>query len=212
MTTDYRTETFRKRFEGAARHLKVRPDQVVSMKLRENVSSTQEYHNLIKMLEHEAGLRSLQLDADLQGRGYLVGDDKTKVILVEHETGLEILYIAGSIASLVSLVPVILQGWRAMRGGSSERYGMIDHGVEIRRMDTSGQLHEEHMHNAGTFMSTRMLVPALVTAAGLIENEMKALNKQVQSLAVRVSKFEKQRAPEHQARNAKRSSGKRKRP
>ena len=191
MTVNYREEVFRKRFDEAAKCFSVKPDQVVSMKIRESVNSYDDYRTLIHSLEVETGLRVERLGADFQGHGYLIGDNKTKVIVVEHETGLEILYIVGSVASLISLVPIVLQGWRAIRGKFSGRHGMPDHGYEIRRMDAMGRLHEEHKHSAGAFMSTHMLVPALVTAAGLIEEEMKILNQQMQSMTDRLGAIEK---------------------
>jgi len=42
--------------------------------------------------------------------------ERVTLILVEHETGLEILCIAGSIASLIGLVPLVLQGWHPWSG------------------------------------------------------------------------------------------------
>ena len=38
------------------------------------------------------------------GDAYVISQDQQKLVIVEHETGLEILYIAGSIASLIGLV------------------------------------------------------------------------------------------------------------
>jgi hypothetical protein len=124
-----------------------------------------------------------------------LGSDKTKVILVEHETGLEILYIAGSIASLVALVPLILQGWGALRGRFWGRDATMDHPVEIRRVDQAGHVYEEHVHNRqlmGSAMSIGMFVPAFTTAASLIENEIKAVTQQLELLISRVERLEEQ--------------------
>ncbi len=192
---DYREESFRRKFAAAGQHLSVRPEQVVSLKLRGKVTSYDEYRQLVSILQGEAGLQCSEIQADLQGRGHLLGDGKAKVIVVEHETGLEILYIAGSIASLMGLIPLVLQGWRALRGQLSGRRAMPDHDIEIRRVDDSGHLHEEHVHDRhfGPSMTIGSILPALATTAGLIETEIGMLSRQVQALSSRVDALEKQR-------------------
>jgi hypothetical protein len=72
------------------------------------------------------------------------------------------------------------------------RHAISDHGIEVRCMDPAGHLHEEHLHGGESYISMGMLVPTLVTIASLIENEMKALNQQVQALAIRIKTIEKQ--------------------
>ena len=194
---NYREESFRKKFASAARHLHVSPDQLVSLKIRETVSSYQEYRELVRSLEHEAGVPCSEINGDLQGRGYLIGDAKTKLIVVEHETGLEILYVAGSIASLISLVPMVLQGWHALRGRFGGRHAMDFHDVEIRRIDQTGILREDHLQNRAIepMFAMSAFSSALATSANLIENEMKHLTLQVQSLASRIDAVEKQLCP-----------------
>lgn len=193
---DYREESFRRKFASAAQHLGVEPEQIVSLKLRENVSSYDEYRQLIDVLHHEAGLQCSEIAADLQGRGYLLGDGKTHVIIVEHETGLELFYIAGSIASLIGLVPLILQGWRALRRQASGRHGMPDHGLEIRRIDHGGRVSEEHIHERypDSFMAIGSILPAIATTASLIETEIRILSEQIQRLNSRVELLEKRRS------------------
>lgn len=191
---DYRKEAFTKKFAGAAQHLGVRPEQVVSLKLRENVSSYQEYRDLVQNLENEEGIQCSEIDANLQGRGYLLGDGNTKVIVVEHETGLEVLYIAGSIASLIGLVPLVLQGWHALRGRFFERHAMAVHGVEIRRMNERGELHEDRVHSLGLASPASLGLSrrALVTTASLIENEITSITRQLQLVVSRVERLEQQ--------------------
>jgi len=108
---DYREKAFREKFDNAARHLGVEPKQVVSLKFRETVSSYSEYHHLLDILQREANVSYQKLNDNFQGTGYLVADKSSKIVLVEHETGLELLYIVGSIASLVGLIPLIRQCW-----------------------------------------------------------------------------------------------------
>lgn len=190
---DSREQTFMKKFNTAARHLDVKPDQIISLKLRENVSSYQQYHDLIDILSHEAGIKYSKIDGDLQGRGYLLVHEKTKVIIVEHESGLEILYIAGSIASLVGLVPLLIQGWRALRSHFGGKDIIDLHGIEIRRIDGNGHLIEDQQFNRhfGTMIISGVFIPQLLETAGVIETEIKTLNEKVNSLYSRIDALEK---------------------
>jgi len=192
---DYRGDSFRRKFADAAQLLGVPPEEIVSLKLRENVASYDEYRQLVEFLQHGAGVQWSEIQADLQGRGYLLADGSARVIVVEHESGLEVLYIAGSIASLIGLVPVVLQGWRALRGQFSGRHGVPDHGMEIRRIDDAGHLHEEPVHERfpGSFLAMGSVIPALETTARLIEADLRTLNDQIRRLNSRVEALENER-------------------
>lgn len=144
---DYREESFKRKFSSAAQLLDVGPDQIVSLKFREDVGSNSDYRDLLDTLQHEAGVHYSKVDGDLQGRGYIVGLEKVKLLLVEHETGLEVLYIAGSIASSFGSIPLILQRWAAIRGRFPGRHAQFGGPVEIRRVDNAGHLQEEHLHS-----------------------------------------------------------------
>ncbi|HUV68317.1 MAG TPA: hypothetical protein VMW15_01560 [Terracidiphilus sp.] len=208
---DYREESFRRKFSSAAQHLNVSSDRVVSMKFRENVGSYDEYRELLDTLQHEAGIHYSEVDGDLQGRGYLVGFGTSKLLLVEHETGLEILYIAGSIASLFSLVPMILQGWAAIRGRFPRRGRLINQPVEIRRIDQAGRLHEEHLHDhqlSAPSLPMGTLAPAFTIAAMIIESDTKNLVRQVEELTRRIDAIEKKALREQVATEPKQTKPK----
>jgi hypothetical protein len=189
---DHRTETFKTKFSDAGQLLGVTPKDVVSLKLRENVSSYDEYRNFFRALEHEAGFQCTPVNGDLQGKGYLLSDGSSRVIVVEHETGLEILYIAGSIASLIGILPLIVQGWRAFRGHHAGRRDFDDRGIEIRRIDEKGHLSEDHVHErtlfhippftANTFLAT--------SAAKTIESELQQIKAQIKLISRRVDTLE----------------------
>lgn len=190
---DYRTENFRKKFSDAARHFGVGPDEIVSVKVREMVNSYEEYREFVRMLEHDSGIHCLPVDGDLQGKGYLLSDGKVKVILVEHESGLEILYIAGSIASLVGLVPMILQGWRAFRNRRAGRHGVELRDVEIRRIDESGHLTEDRVRDKAAFarMPIGEVDTGLSFAAQLVESDLRQITNQMRGLTLRVEALER---------------------
>jgi hypothetical protein len=185
---DHRTETFKTKFSEAGRHLGVKSKDVVSLKLRENVNSYDEYRNFFRALEHEAGFQCTPVDGNLQGKGYLLSDGSSRVILVEHETGLEILYIAGSIASLVGILPLIVHGWRAFRGHHAARRDFDDRGVEIRRIDENGHLTEDHVHERNLFHNSPSTANTFLaaSAAKIIESELRQLKEQINSISRRV--------------------------
>jgi hypothetical protein len=208
---DYREESFKRKFNAAAQHLSAPADQIVSLKLRETVSSYSDYRELVEMLQHEAGIHYSEVDGDLQGRGYLLSHEKTKLLLVEHETGLEILYIAGSIASLVGLVPLILQGWAAIRRQFSPRHVPNDGPVEIRRIDRTGHLQEEHLHPrqlSGSLLHIGAFAPTVSITATIIENDMRSLVQEVEQLGRRVDAIEEDAKPKGPAIPSKVSKSK----
>ncbi|MGA3130674.1 MAG: hypothetical protein ABSD59_07725 [Terracidiphilus sp.] len=209
---NYREESFSRKFSSAAQHLNVSPDRIVSLKFRENVGSYDEYRELLETLQHEVGIHYSEVNGDLQGRGYVVGFGTSKLLLVEHETGLEILYIAGSIASLFSLVPMILQGWAAIRGRFPRRGRLINHPVEIRRIDHAGHLHEEHLHDhqlSASLAPMGTLAPAVAMAAAIMENDVKSLLRQMEELNCRIDAIEKKVQPEQAVREPKSSKPRR---
>lgn len=191
---DTREHAFREKFAGAASHLGCTPEQLISLKLRGGVSSYQEYKELLHALEHEAGVRHTPLQGNFQGNGYLVEKSRTKVIIVEHETGLEILYIAGSIASLLSLIPVIVGMWNSMRHGRHRNHIPPEfHDIETRHIDGNGNLVEAHNPQmaepwAGTFGGANTV---LLSAAEDIEGQLHTLKASVGSLSKRLDTIER---------------------
>ena len=188
---DYRQNTFKAKFTSAGQHLGVTPDQVISLKLRDSVSSYSEYHEMLQVLEHEAGLHWSEIDGELQGRGYLIDHDGQKMIVVEHETGLEILYIAGSVASLIGLIPIVLQSWAAIHGHFGHRHAHHSSSVEMRRLDSHGNLQEDHSPGLAGPSAFALSTVALSSAAKALDADMLALRQEVRSLGERLAAVEK---------------------
>jgi len=107
-----RKETFKTKFDTAASCFGVKSEQIVSLKLRETVSSSHDYRHLLDAIREEAELNPSVIEGDLQGRGCLLWQGKSKIIIVEHTTGLEILYIAFFIVSLAAV------GGEELKGGN----------------------------------------------------------------------------------------------
>jgi hypothetical protein len=191
---DQRTQAFRDKFADAANHLGCIPEQLISVKIRDGVNSYQEYKELLQLLEHEAGIRNTPLQGNFRGNAYLIEKSLTKVIIVEHETGLEILYIAGSIASLLSLIPVILGLWHSMRGAHNRHPHPPEfHNVETRRIDGSGNLVEDHdpriaLPWAGSFGGANA---AFLSAVEGIEGELLTLRVSVGQFSKRLEAVER---------------------
>lgn len=185
---DHRQNSFNIKFTSASSALGVSPQKVVSLKIRDCVNSYSEYHDMIHSLETEFGVQSSPVGGDLQGRGYLLVKQNAKVIIVEHETGLEILYIAGSIASLIALIPMILQAWGAIRRFSNPRNPF--QAVEVRRLNEKGELHEDtvHMDHHSVGGESSLILTA---AANILEEELQKLTSQVERLAPEITLFER---------------------
>ena len=202
---DYRQNAFREKFSSAAGILGVAPTEVVSLKVRENVGSYSEYHQLIRSLEREFDFKCSSVDDGLQGRGHLLTGKQTKVIVVEHETGLEILYIAGSIASLVAVIPLILKSWRDVRGFINPKNPF--NSIEIRRIDANGNLYESPNdpskdHGIADPFSIN------ATVAHLIHLELQSLATRTEALLPRVAALEQRLA---NVENALKTKGSKKR-
>jgi len=193
---NYREKAFQCKFADAAKEFGVAPEQIVSLKARENVGAYYEYKELLDTLRREVGLDHSPLSGNFQGNGHLVGNAKTKVIVVEHETGLEILYVAGSVASIIGLVPLLLRCWRAIRGHFRGHRHPDFQMLEIRRLDNNGQLIEERNHGMGLpwTKSFDIVNQALLSAAENIDGELQRLKATVEVLVARIDSVEKKLA------------------
>ena len=137
---DHRTESFARRFRCARPHLGAgNIEGLISLKYRDEPVGSSEYSHFIDdYLKRSLGLDVAQLDGDFGGQAWLVTDKaQNKAILVEHETGLEMLGAIGSVASLIALLPLISSGWASLRHRFSRH--PLDRpsgeGVEIRRFE-----------------------------------------------------------------------------
>ncbi len=209
MPTDYRQKAFKAKFTSASKYLGVDPNHVISLKLRDTVASYSEYQELLHVLEQEVGIHWSEVDSDLQGRGYLVEHDDQKIIVVEHETGLELLYIAGSIASLIGLIPLVIQAWGSVRGYLDRRHARDFRSVEVRKLDAKGKLCEDHSRGLAVPSSFPLSVlnTALSSAARVLDADVYALRKEVNRLSKRIAAVEKEVKPKKKT-TTRRSSNK----
>jgi hypothetical protein len=187
-----REEIFKIKFNTAAHILGVKPAEVVSLKLRETASSSNDYHRLRETLEKDAELKPSEIEGNLQGTGYLLWHGKSKIIIVAHTTGLEILYIAGSISSLVSLIPIVLQCWASIRSYLDFSYQHDFRSLEIRRLDTEGCLVQHRIETTANVLYTPLSIinKAICDAAEIIDERIESLGDEIRGIRARVAALE----------------------
>lgn len=192
---DQRTDPFIRKFKSAQGYLQAKNMQdIVSLKYRDDCVSSSEYSHLTdQYLKATLGLAVTRAEGDFWGQAWLVRDEhRNRVILVEHETGLEILYVAGSIASLVALIPLISSGWNRLRDRFSRheiepsRRGP----VEVRQFSQTDILVEHHSPSVEVYI------------LGAAINDYRLLQQKVRGLETEVANLKKQAARNNRKRNA----------
>ena len=188
MEMDYRTDSFARRFKSAQPHMKTQDIQgLVSLKYRDNCVHDSEYSHFIEdYLKQKLGLCVEQLHGDFGGQAWLATDQhQNMAILVQHETGLEILGAIGSVASLIALLPLISLGWTKLRHrifhprldsheGSS---------VEIRRFDQNNKLIEQSIPSVEFYVLNVTLQDHAI------------LKQKVEQLEAEISELKKRQTP-----------------
>lgn len=133
---------FMQKFQECSNHLCAQPKEIISLKYR-GIRDSQYYHELLYILKNIKGIDIKAIGYAMGGNAYIISDKNQKIVLVEHETGLEVLYIAGSIASLIQLVLQI--GLMISNHQRMNHFHSNDmEGVEIRYIDKKGKYIEEH--------------------------------------------------------------------
>lgn len=179
---DRRTDTFREKFDCARAVLGAKSvGDIVSWKFRGSTSNY-EYSELIHHFQHDAALDVAEVQGAFRGRAWLVtGEDGSKAILVEHETGLEIIGVVGSIASLIGIVPLRGSAWRMLRRRlrNSPHHRSDGHAgeIEVRQFRSRNILIERKVSS----------IEACIVSARLDENrelrkKVKELEQEVQNL------------------------------
>ncbi|MGO9127424.1 MAG: hypothetical protein ACLP6G_21355 [Terriglobales bacterium] len=108
------------------------------------------------------------------GQAWLVTDKAyNRAILVEHESGLEILSAIGSVASLIALLPLISSGWAKLRPW------FFRHGdsVEIRQLGQNNVLIEQRTPSVEVYV-----LNATLQDYGLLKQQVVKLEAEIESL------------------------------
>ena len=139
---DWRRKTFLAKFQSAAAELNAASHRnIESLKFRDIIG----FHDYRELLKELSSLKVLELQGAYQGKAWRLTDaDDNSIIIVEHETGLEILYVVGAIASIIGLVPIIINTWGRVRDHWPSFRGRFGTGTpERRRFDRNNRLVEE---------------------------------------------------------------------
>jgi hypothetical protein len=181
----WRKKTFLTKFQAAAAELKAASHRdVESLKFRGSTGS-QEYRELLA----EFGLlKVVEIQGNYQGRAWKLTDaDDNSIIIVEHETGLEILYVVGAIASIVSLVSLVVNVWNRMRDHWPPYRGhLCPGGPERRHFDRKDQLIEEPAPPVEAIMLHHLLSQhdRLSARISSLETEVSNLKSHIETLRV----------------------------
>jgi len=181
---DHRTDSFVRKFKSAQLLLASGSIQdIVSLKYRDNCVNDSEYAHFIEdYLKRSLGLDVKPASGDFWGKAWVVSDNQgNKILLVEHETGLEILYIAGAIASLIALIPLVSSGWNWFRdGGFHTRFHRPDRqAIEVRRLNTENTVVEQQVQSMEVFVLNAGVeeIAGLRERVRLLEEEVATLKQ-----------------------------------
>ena len=183
---DYRTESLLKRFTNALPIFNENAIQnIVSLKYRDDCVSYSQYSDFVDhYLRTELHLNVQDLKGKFPEQAWLVSDmNKNRIMIVEHETGLEIIYISSAIASIIGIIPVICAGWKFFRGRFSHRPHFHDEDghLEIRKVDRNNIVVEQHVQNFETYV----LASAWEDNAAM-KNRIEQLEQKVDELSRRL--------------------------
>lgn len=173
---EWRLETFLSKFSAAATELgATTASDIESLKFRDDPVPYSEYAHLLEQLKP---LKAKEVKGDYQGRAWKLTDsDGNSVIIVEHETGLEILYVAGALASIISLVPLVMKSWSRIRDHWPQfrgRFGKAE--LERRRFDSDGRLIEDSAPPIEDAIFSYFLMQQNILAQRLCDLEMDVLS------------------------------------
>lgn len=156
---DSRADSLAQRFRSAQAHLKTQGiHDLVSLKYRghRDVPSS-DYLHFVDDLRRHQGVDVVPVNGAFGGQAWIVKDKaQNRAILVEHETGLEILGAIGSVASLIALLPMISSGWTRLRNRlfGPPYDGPDVEGIEVRRIDLNGDLIEQQLPSVEVYILT----------------------------------------------------------
>ena len=194
---DWRKKTFLTKFQEAAAELNAASHRdVESLKFRDSTSS----HDYRELVTELAPLGVKEIKGDYQGKAWKLTDaDDNSIIIVEHETGLEILYIVAAVASIVSLVPIIVNTWNRIRDHWPPHRGRFGPGgPERRRFDRNDRLIEEPAPPVEAIMFQHLLnqYDKLSERISSLETEVLSLKRHIDSPPKSVAKKKRAKSPD----------------
>ncbi len=196
-----RDERFRLMFKNAASDLGCSSyREIESLKARgRGYATSADYAALLEELKplHVATLAGGKPSEYYHGRAWRVTDGElNSVIIVEHETGLEILYVAGAVASIAGLVPLVLNLWNRLR----------DHEFPFRSRRSSATLERRTLDEHDRVRESPSPPPESVALAQLVK-DFAELNQRLSRLEEGVSSLTQDQARRARTHRKKKTSG-----
>lgn len=178
---EWRQKNFLDKFQAAASEFSVSSYfEIESLKFKDSANN-RDYKELLLNLVVP---RVEGIQGNYQGKAWKLTDtDDNSIIIVEHETGLEILYIAGSIASIIGLISLVINAWSRIRDHRMpfrDRFGDIE--MEKRRFDTKNNLIEEP-----AFPMDSILIQLLLSQYERHNERISSLEAEVSTLKKKVN-------------------------
>lgn len=136
---------FEQKFKECSKFLKSNPKDIISLKYKE-FRDNYYYTELLDQLNNIDNVKINNIGNAMNGKAFKISYGEQNIIIVEHETGLEVLCIAGSIASLVSLVLYVSSMINDHRKGYT-RFPNGMRSTEIRYFDKKGNFRKEYKAN-----------------------------------------------------------------
>ena len=175
-----RAKDFRERFGIAASELgAMSPNDIESLKFR-SLSNLYRCDELLKNLD---GIRTQKVGGRHYGTAWKVTDNSgNAIILEEHETGLEILYVVGSVSSIIALVQSIISAFWKHRG---HRFFpeelMHELRIERRKFTGGGKLEEDFIPSLEVWIVTLLIEQndRLKERISLMEKELQELRDSI---------------------------------
>jgi hypothetical protein len=153
-------------------------------------------------LRRTLGLNVARVDGDFGGQAWLVTDKaQNRAVLVEHETGLEILGAIASVATLIQLLPLISSGWTNLRHRFFRPH--FDHpdgeGIEVRRFDQNEVLIEQQAPSVEVYVLNITLQDY-----ALLKQKVDQLEAQIENLQKRLPANNKKGTVQSRRKRSKR--------
>lgn len=170
---------FYQKFIDCGNILNVQHDRLVSLKYR-SIRYHIDYIDILDNLRKIKGMVINDLGIKLNGHAYLITCYNQSIVLVEHETGLEILYIASSIASIIGLV-IQISSMVSNHRMKTQSFKEPFEDVELRFFNNKGEFIKEQKHN---YFPIEMSIPPSDNNA-----EIELIKKKIASLEKKVDKL-----------------------
>lgn len=184
VNSDYRINSLIKRFENIQEILKLKSyNNLTSIKFRESCVYPSDYQHFIDYLKHDLSYTINSLDKNFEKIHIISNFNDNKIILIEHETGLEL--ILSDISSAIGIISGVVAVWKFSRNKfNRHKYDRDDFKsqddkirIEIRKINSKNLLNEFKINNIEDYLFSVLYEENknLVKRINKLEDEVKIL-------------------------------------